>query len=244
MSKKRFTDNVVIIQDRENGIINVRKRYKGFKKLFSLLKQTQMKEILNASSVIVLMLSVSLLSVLTALGFVNGEFPAIWTFVLGIAGFSASVPVIFYSANLENFDEKKQEFTISYNSVNSKFFDALPDIIFEEYFSTMEAINEIDKNIAKLHKALKKPMTGFLRKELVKKISTLSEEKKELNRTAALLIQESVEILESCKKVDELDQIKENDAEVLEMLEQLSSSTDFVNIERDNNSFEGVSSQS
>lgn len=244
MSKKRFTDNVVIIQDRENGIINVRKRYKGFKKLFNLLKQTQMKEILNASSVTVLMLSVSLLSVLTALGLTNGEFPAIWTFALGIAGFSASVPVVFYSANLENFDEKKQDFSISYNPVSSKFFDALPDSIFEEYFSVMERIDEIDENSIELHRASKKPMTDFLRKELNDKLSTLRNEKNELNRTAALLVQKSVEILEGYKKIDELDQIKENDAEVLETLAQLSSSTDYVRIERNNNSSEGLSSHS
>lgn len=154
------------------------------------------------------------------------------------------MPVLFYSANLENFDEKKQDFSISYNPVSSKFFDALPDSIFEKYFSVMERIDEIDENIIELHRASKKPMTDFLRKELNDRLFTLRNEKNELNRTAALLVQKSVEILEGYKKIDELDQIKENDAEVLETLAQLSSSTDYVHIERNNNSSEGLSSHS
>lgn len=249
--KKRITDEVVIVEDRENNKITVRRNYKGFKKLFNLLRKSESQEFIQLSSATALMAGTFLLSVCIGLSIVNSELSAVWALVLGVVGMVVSIPAIFYSSNQENFKERKDEYTISYKENTGKFFDAIPDSFFEEYFTVMESIEEVDEAIIELHKALKKPMTDFLRKELEKRLSELRSEKDVLSRKASLLQRKSVEILESYRKIDELDedrrnkdQIKKNDAEVLELLEQLNSSVDAVHVERDKSGSERFSSRS
>ena len=249
--KKRVTDEVVIVEDRENNKITVRRNYKGFKKLFNLLRKSEAQEFAQASSATTLMAGTCLLSVCIGLSLVNNELSAVWALVLGVVGMVVSIPAIFYSSNQENFKKEKKEYLISYKENTGKFFDAIPDSFFEEYFTVMERIDEIDENSIELHKALKKPMTDFLRKELEKRLSELRIEKDVLSRKASLLQRKSVEILESYRKIDELDedrrnkdQIKKNDAEVLELLEQFNSSVDAVHVERDKSGSERFSSRS
>lgn len=249
--KKRITDEVVIVEDRENNKITVRRNHKGFKKLFNLLRKSESQEFIQLSSATALMAGAFLLSVCIGLSIVNSELSAVWALVLGVVGMVVSIPAIFYSSNPENFKERKDEYTISYKENTGKFFDAIPDSLFEKYFAVMESIEEVDEAIIELHKALKKPMTDFLRKELEKRLSELRSEKDVLSRKASLLQRKSVEILESYRKIDELDedrrnkdQIKKNDAEVLELLEQLNSSVDAVHVERDKSGSKRFSSSS
>lgn len=249
--KKRVTDEVVIVEDRENDKITVRKNYKGFKKLFNLLRKSKAQESIQLLSGMTLMASTVLSSAYVGLSIVNNELSAVWAIVLGIVGVSISISALFYSSNQENFNKGKEEYNISYKENTGKFFDAIPDSVFEEYFTVMEASDKIDEAITELHKALNKPMTDFLRKELEGRISELRSEKDALSKQASLLQRKTVEILESYKKIDELDedrrnkeQVKKNDAEVLKMLDKLNSSADVVHVERDKSSSERFSSRS
>lgn len=150
--------------------------------------------------------------------------------IIGIATLTmVSINVL---ANIAKNDDKT--YTLKYDSETLGKGTAITgvlDEVFSEYFDVLVKIQDIIGDMEKIEKILKKPITDFLKNDLAEKLKDLEKKKAQLEKERSAIHNKSVELLRQQSKIKRLEEQKGNDAEALEILEQLSLADDRVIIE-------------
>lgn len=163
--------------------------------------------------------------------------------VIGLVSITAIMILINTLAFTGNNQEK--EYVLDYKHKIDELTDAVPAELFEEYFDVMLGIQEKTDDITKVKKTMKKPMMPFLRREISGQLKRLERERDELNdkktevhQQISQAIEEQRELKDIEKKIKlEVKKLKEqevNNAEVLEILGELTSESDYVEKMNDN----------
>lgn len=164
-----------------------------------------------------------------------------WVAVFGGAVMLISLTAIIISIISRGNNSKAEPHYIEYDkSINSDFFAAIPNELFEQFYSVSQSIQETENAMSKLEKALKKPMTDFLKKDVLKQLEILREKKTALIQKRSSIYQKTTDILEKVKKADDVEKQtqeelkrwndkKKNDSEILEILGELASAQEAVN---------------
>lgn len=163
--------------------------------------------------------------------------------VIGLVGITAIMLLINTLAFTGNNQEK--EYVLDYKHKIDELTEAVPAELFEEYFDVMLEIQEKTDDITRIEKTLKKPMMPFLRDEISEQLERLREQRGELNnrktevhQQISQAIEEQRELKDIEKKIKiEVKKLKEqevNNAEVLEILDELTSENDYFEKINDN----------
>lgn len=165
--------------------------------------------------------------------------------VIGLVAITAIMLLINTLAFTGNNQEK--EYILDYKHKIDELTSEVPAELFEEYFDVMLGIQDTTGDITKIEKTLKKPMMPFLRDEISEKLeqlrkqsSELNDKKTEVHQQISQAIEEQREIKKIEKKIKlEVKKLKEqevNNAEVLEILGELSAedAIDYVEKMKDN----------